>query len=87
MTCKGTFWQVAICLRPPPLLDFCLGWSNNFVGYETGRIQSVILLQNMVSNRTQHSTTPSQPHTVCVQYTKLYYDTAGGEGELNQREG
>ncbi len=27
LTCKGTLRQVFICLRPPPLLVFCLGWS------------------------------------------------------------
>ncbi len=26
LTCKGTLRQVFICLRPPPLLGFCLGW-------------------------------------------------------------
>jgi len=24
--CKGTLWQVFICLRTPPFLGFCLGW-------------------------------------------------------------
>jgi hypothetical protein len=37
--------------RPPPLLGFCLGRSSNFVGSESGQIQSVKLLQNMVFNR------------------------------------
>ncbi len=49
-TCKGTLWQVFICLRPHPLLGSCLGWSNNIVGSESGQIQSVKFLQNMVSN-------------------------------------
>jgi hypothetical protein len=40
---------VFICLRPPPILGFCLGWSSNFVGSESGQKQSVKLLQNMVS--------------------------------------
>jgi hypothetical protein len=26
LTCKGTWRQVFICLRPHPLLGFCLGW-------------------------------------------------------------
>jgi hypothetical protein len=34
-----------------------LGWSINVLGSESGQIQSVKLLQKMVSNRTQH------PHT------------------------
>jgi hypothetical protein len=38
-------------LSPP---RFCLGWSSNFVGSESDQIQSVKLLQNMLSNRTQH---------------------------------
>ncbi len=25
LLCKGTLWQVFICLRPPPLLGFCFG--------------------------------------------------------------
>jgi hypothetical protein len=33
-TYKGTLRQVFICLRPPPLLGFCLGWSSNFAGSE-----------------------------------------------------
>ncbi len=54
---------------------FCLGGSGNFVGSGSGQIQSVIkLLQNLVSNRTQHPPTPSQPHTVCISY----FDTGGG---------
>ncbi len=41
-----------ICLRPLPLLGFCLhGLSRSFVSSESGQIQSVQLLQNMVSNR------------------------------------
>ncbi len=38
-TCKGTLRQVFICLRLSPLLDFCLGWSSNFVGSESGQIK------------------------------------------------
>ncbi len=29
LTYKGTLRQVFICLRPPSLLGFCLGWSSN----------------------------------------------------------
>jgi hypothetical protein len=50
--------QVFICLRPPPLKGFCLGRSSNFVGSESGQIQNVKLLQNMVFNRTQHPPPP-----------------------------
>ncbi len=70
-------------MRPPPLLGYCLGWSSNFVGSESGQIQSVKHLQNMVSNRTQHPL----PATHCLY--KLYFDTGKGEGmgEVNQKEG
>jgi hypothetical protein len=37
----------------------------NFLRSESGQIQCVKLLQNMVSNTFQHPT-PSQPHTVCI---------------------
>ncbi len=84
LTCKGTLRQMFICLRPPPLLDFCLGWSSNFVGSESGQIQSVNLLQNMVSNRTQHSPPPSS-HTLSVYI--LYFDTGKRGREMNHREG
>ncbi len=66
-TCKGTLRQVFICLRPPPLLGFRLGLSSNFVGSESGQIQSVKLLQNMVSNTTQQPPpVPNHTLSVCV---------------------
>ncbi len=77
LKCKGTLRLVFICLWPPPLLGFCLGWKGNFVGSESGQIQSVKLLENMVSNTTQHPPPPS--HT-------LYFDKGKGGGEVNQRE-
>jgi hypothetical protein len=80
MTSKGTLRQVFICLRPPPLLGFCLKWCSNFVGSESGQIQSVKLLQNMVSNTTQY---PPSSNTLPL-YTVL--DT-GKKGSGNQREG
>jgi hypothetical protein len=52
LICKGTLRQVFICMRPPPLLGFWLGRQGNFVFSESGRLQSVKLLQNMVSNTT-----------------------------------
>jgi hypothetical protein len=77
-------------LKPPPLLGFCLGWSSNFVSSESGQIQSVKLLQNMVSNRTPSPHTPP-PHLRTVQYLYIlikYTDShrEGGGGEWNQRE-
>jgi hypothetical protein len=61
--------QVFICLRPPPLQGFCLGWSSIFVGSESGQKQSVKLLQNMASNTTQYPPPPPS-HTLSV-YTVL----------------
>jgi hypothetical protein len=61
LTCKGTFATGVYLSETPPLPRSCLGWSNNFVGSESGQIQSVKLLQNMVSDRAQHPRTPSQP--------------------------
>jgi hypothetical protein len=81
MTCKWTLRQLFICLRPPPLLGFCLGWYSNFVISETVQKQSVKLLKNMVSNTTQHPLTLSQPHNI------FYFWKEGGGGEVNQREG
>jgi hypothetical protein len=88
-TCKGTLRQVFICLRPPPLLGFCLGWwSSNFLDSESGQIQSVKLLQNMVSNRTQQPP-PPLPGTHCLYI--LYFNTGKGEwgegGEPERSEG
>ncbi len=85
LTCKWTFCRCLICLRPPPLLDFCLGWCNKFVGSESGQIESVKLMQNMVSSRSQHPPPPPS-HTLSVY---IVFDTGkgGGGGELNQREG
>ncbi len=46
---------------------FCLGWCNNFFGgSESGQKQSVILLQNMVYNTTQHPRPPPHSHTLSV---------------------
>jgi hypothetical protein len=70
----------------PPLLGYCLRWSSNFalVGYGSGQIQSVKLLQNMVSNRAQQQPpTPSLPLTVFI-YCTL---TQGRGKEVNKREG
>jgi hypothetical protein len=60
---KGALRQVFICLKCPPFLDFCLGWSSNFVGSESGQIQSGKLLENMVSRTTQHQP-PLHKYTV-----------------------
>jgi hypothetical protein len=53
----------------PPRL--WLGCSRNFLGSVSPQIQSVKLLQNMVSNATQHRPTLSQLHTVCISCTLI----------------
>ncbi len=58
------------------MYSICLGWSGNFVGSESGPIQSVKLLQNMVSNRAERPPSP-QPHTVCI-YCTLTQGMGGG---------
>jgi hypothetical protein len=69
LTCKETLRQVFICLRPSPLLGFCLGWSKP--------------LNNMVSNKTQHPP-PSHSHTLSV-YTVLWAGKGGGRVEPERR--
>jgi hypothetical protein len=81
LTCKGTARQVFICLRLPFLLGFCLGWCSNFVGFKSGQTQSAYLLQNMVSNGTQH------PHPIPTTHCTLTQERGGEGEELNQREG
>ncbi len=56
---------------------FFLVSSSNFVGSESGQIQSFKHLPNMVSNRTQHP--QPLPATHCL-FT-LYFDTGKGERE------
>jgi hypothetical protein len=83
LTCKGTSRQVFMCLRPPPLLGFCLGWSSNLAGSESDQILSVKLLRNMVSDMTQHPHPLPATHCLYKLYFfclyKLYFDT-GKEG-------
>jgi hypothetical protein len=84
LTCKGTLRPVFICLRPLPFYVFIWGGLANFVVSESGQIQSVKLLQNMVSNRTQHP--PPLPWATHCLYT-LYFDTWNwGGGESWTRE-
>jgi hypothetical protein len=76
------------CLRPFPLLGFCLGWCSNFVGSESGHIHNVKLLQNMVSNRTPIHLPPPPPYTLYTYIQYTYSHREGGRGgELNQKEG
>jgi hypothetical protein len=70
------------CLSVCPLPGYCLGWSSNFVGSESSQIQSVKLLQKMVSNWTQHPS-PLPNHTHCLYL--LCFDTGKGVGEPERR--
>jgi hypothetical protein len=54
MTCKGTLRQVFVSLRPLPLPRFLFGMEEQFLGFEYGQKQSDKLLQNRVSNTTEH---------------------------------
>jgi hypothetical protein len=84
-TCKGTLRQVFICLRPLLLLGFCLGRSGNFVGFESGQIQYVKFLQNMVSNRTQRP--HSLPVTHCLYIVNIDLGKGGGDEPERRLEG
>jgi hypothetical protein len=70
--------SVYLSEAPSPTRFFCLGSSSNFAGSESGQIQSVQCLQNMVSNRTQPP--HPLPATHCLYI--LNFDTGkGGGGE------
>ncbi len=79
LTCKGTLRQVFICLRPPFLLGFCLGWSSNYVGSKSGQIYRVLNSCRLWSS-TGLNTPHPLPATHCLYV--LYFDTGkGGAGE------
>jgi hypothetical protein len=79
VTCIGTLRQDVYLSKTASPLDFCLGWCSNFGSSESGQIQSVKLLRNMVSNRTPYPRPP---------FTQQYTNMQGRAGvELNQREG
>ncbi len=82
LTSKATLRQVFIYLRPSRLLDFSLGWPCNFVGSESCQIQSVKLLQNMLSNRTP-SPSPPPPHCIWI-YNIPYLFTRERRGRGEQ---
>ncbi len=80
LTCKGT-WEGFICLRPPLILSICLGRSSNIVGSESNKIQSVKILQNMVSNRTPYPSPPPYTPYTYIHYTVILIHTGGGRGQ------
>ncbi len=77
--------QVFISMRPPPLLEFYLESSCNFVGSESGQIKSVKLLQNIQDPTPPAPPPTTLPHTVFICCTLT--QGRGWGGELNQREG
>jgi hypothetical protein len=82
LTCKK--WTLRQVSEVPSSLRICLGWSSNFVGSESGQIQSVKLLQNGYGLQ-QNPIPPFLPYTLYA-YIQYTYTHSGG-GELNQREG
>ncbi len=78
---KGTVRQVFICLRPPPLLGFCLGWSSNFLGSESGQIQSVKILR---WPPTQLNTPPPHPLSATYCLYILFFDRGKGVGRRGE---
>ncbi len=85
VTWKVTLGQVFICLRHPPLLGFCLGWSSNFAVLNLVRYR-VLNSCRIWSPATGLNTPQPFPATHCLYL--LYFDTGKGEGgEVNQRKG
>jgi hypothetical protein len=76
---EGTLRQVFICLRPPPLLGFCLLWSSL-------AILKVLNLVIYAENGLQQDSAPPPPLPATDCLCILYFDTGKGGG-LNQREG
>jgi hypothetical protein len=80
--CNGTLQEVFICLRSPPLLDFCMGWSSNFLGSVSGQIQSVKLCR-IWSLKSKHPPPPPFPATHCPHI--LYFDGGRGGGLTREK--
>ncbi len=55
--------------RSPPILNFVLGWSDNCVEFRFGHIQSVTVLQYMVSKIAIIQSIAPPPHQ---QYSFIY---------------
>ncbi len=78
---NGTLQQVFICLRPRLLSDFCLGQSSNFVGSESGQIQSVKQNSCRIWSPTEPHTFPTL-NTVCCKYVQYTYSHRDGGGRV-----
>ncbi len=66
----------------PPLLGFSLEWVN----FESGQNQSVKLLQNMVS-KLQHNSTPPTPFPATHSLYILFFDFGKGRKPERRLEG
>jgi hypothetical protein len=73
-----------ICLRPPPLLDFCLGWKSNFVGSESGQIYTVY--NSCICSPSNPITSPPPCYTL-YKYIDLFLFTQERGGGVNQWKG
>ncbi len=80
LTCKGTLWLVFICLRPPPLLSFCLGGLAILLVLILGRYRVLNSCRIcMVSNKIPY---PPTPYTLYSVYSNTVYGTySHREGE------
>jgi hypothetical protein len=68
------------------LLVFCLGWSSNFVGSESGRKQSVKKNSCRIwfTFTTQRNTPHPSTATHCL-YLYVYFGKRGGVGEFTEK--
>jgi hypothetical protein len=89
LTCKWTLQQVFICLRPPPLLGFCLGWYSNFLGSESGQKQSVTPAEYGLSLAQLYNPPNPPSHTLSdlhdIQYVDFGRWGGGGREEPKTR--
>ncbi len=76
---KGLYGRCSSVWGPPPF-RFFFWWFSNFVGSESGQIQSVKLLQKMVSGLNNPQPLPAT-HCLYIGYgTVLPFDTGKGVG-------
>ncbi len=79
MSSKKLTCGVYLSAPSPPRFSF--GVASNFVGSEYGKIQSVKLLQQMVSNRTGLNNPQPLPATHCL-YLLCFEAGKGGRGRV-----
>jgi hypothetical protein len=78
VTWKVTLRQVFICLRHPPLLGFCLGWSSSFAVLNLVRYRVLTHAEYGLLQQDSTPLNPSQPHTACI-YCTLTQGRVRGE--------